>query len=84
MTLHYDHQKGKDFCEHNLMQWDTGFAERMDQLCHEQGLTQKQWDALSCEYVRSLKWLLNPANQPFFSRIGLILRFCNPFAKKDS
>ena len=84
MPLHYDHQQGCDYAADIGFMWCSDYAAQADALCHEQGLTQKQWDALSCEYVRGLKWLFNPANQPLLSRIGLILRFCNPFAKKDS
>ncbi len=84
MTLHYDHQKGKDFCECNLMQWDTGFAERMDQVAHAQGVTQEQWDVMVREYAWRVKCLFNPANYTLTQRIGLALHFFNPFAKKDS
>lgn len=82
--LHYDHSNGKAYCEMLEMPWDEDFASRIDELAHEAGLNQEQWDLMVREYAWRVKWMFTPTTYSFTQRIMLALHFLNPFAKELS
>ncbi len=81
--MNYDHDNGKHYVVGKLgMQWDKTFAERMDKVLFEAGISQHHFDVLVREHCWRVKYLLSPASYAWWQRVLFALYFLNPFAKK--
>lgn len=81
--LNYDHDDGKRYCEHIGLKWDFEFAQRVDTIAHEQGITQEQFDTMVREHAWRIKVLFSPRAYSIYQRVVIALHFLNPLAKKD-
>ena len=79
--MHYNHEAGKEYVKSIGLQWDVAFAERVDSVALQSGLTQVQWDVLIREYAWRVKCMFTPPLYSWKQRLLLAAHFLNPFAK---
>ena len=80
--MHYNHSDSKEYVLKQLeMEWDREFAERVDQVANENGITQEQFDIMVKEYAWRVKSLFDPSLYKWTDRIRIALHFINPFNK---
>jgi len=73
--MNYDHTAAKAYVKYIGMIWDEQFADRIDKIAGENGITQDQFDLMVREYSWRVKYMFIPTEYSWVQRIGIALHF---------